>query len=125
MDHQMMTEITIGDIRYRLAAVERDGQWIANAVREDTGKPFGIECGGPTRDDAIGRLSAWLTWQSEHVAAIEALQTAERAYHRTVAGSAFANPSEGPTALELQKESLAAVEAARVRLDEVRAQKPD
>ena len=120
-----MTEITIGDSRYRLVAVERDGQWIARAVREDTGKPFGIECGGPTGDAAIGRLTAWLTWQSEHVAAIEALQTAERAYHRTVAGSAFASPTEGPTALELQKESLAVVEAARVRLDEVRANKPE
>jgi hypothetical protein len=120
-----MTEITIGDLRYRLVAIERDGQWIAHAEREDTGIPFGIECGGPTRDDAIGRLTVWLTWQSEHVAAIEALQTAERAYHRTVAGSAFANPSEGPTALELQKESLDALEAARVRLDDVRARKPE
>ncbi len=120
-----MTEITIGEWRYRLVAVERDGQWMAHAVREDTGKPFGIDCGGPTRDDAIGRLSAWLAWQSDHAAAIEALQIAERAYHRTVAGSAFANPSEGPTALELQKESLAAVEAARVRLDAVRARKPE
>ena len=120
-----MTELTIGERRYRLVAVEREGQWIAHAVREDTGKPFGIECGGLTRDDAIGRLSAWLTWQSDHAAAIEALQIAERAYHRTVAGSAFANPSEGPTALELQKESLAAVEAARVRLDAVRARKPE
>ena len=120
-----MTEITIGDVRYRLVAVERDGQWIAHAVREPTGIPFGIECGGQTRDAAIGRLSAWLTWQSEHAAAIDALQTAERAYHRTVAGSAFANPSEGPTALELQKESLAAVEAARARLDAVRARKPE
>ena len=120
-----MTEITIGDFRYRLTATERDGQWIAHAEREDTGKPFGIECAGPTGDDAIGRLTAWLGWQSEHAAALDSLQTAERAYHRTVAGSAFANPSEGPTALELQKESLDAVEAARVRLDEVRAQKPE
>ena len=120
-----MTEITIGDLRYRLVANERDGQWIAQAEREDTGHPFGIECGGPTRDDATGRLTAWLTWQSEHMAAIEALQTAERGYHRTVAGSAFANPGEGPTAMELQKESLDAVEAARLRLDEVRARKPE
>ena len=120
-----MTEITLGDLRYRLVATERDGQWIARAEREDTGRPFGIECGGVTRDDAIGRLTAWLTWQSEHMAAIDALQTAERAYHRTVAGSAFASPSEGPTALELQKESLDEVEAARLRLDEVRARKPE
>jgi hypothetical protein len=120
-----LTDITIGEVRYRLVAGERDGQWIAHAEREDTGKPFGIECAGPTSDDAVGRLTAWLTWQSEHTAALEALQTAERAYHRTVAGSAFANPGEGPTALELQKESLDAVEAARIRLDEVRARKPE
>jgi hypothetical protein len=37
----------------------------------------------------------------------------------------FANPTEGPTALELQKESLGAVEAARIRLDEIRARKPE
>jgi hypothetical protein len=120
-----MTEITIGHCRYRLVAIERDGHWVAHAVREDTGEPFGIDCSGPTRDDAIGRLTTWLGWQSEHAAAIEALQIAERAYHRTVAGSAFVNPVEGPTALELQKESLAAVEASRVRLDEVRARKPE
>jgi hypothetical protein len=120
-----MTEITIGELRYRLVAAERNGQWIASAQREDTGQAFGIECAGPSRDDAIARLTDWLTWQSEHAAALEALQTAERAYHRTVAGSAFANPTEGPTAHELQRESLDVVEAARVRLDEVRAQKPE
>ena len=47
------------------------------------------------------------------------------AYHRTIAGSAFANPSEGPSAIELQKESLEAVEAARIRLDEIRARRPN
>jgi hypothetical protein len=120
-----MSEITIGERRYRLIALERGEQWIAHAEREDTGELFGIDCGGPTRDAAIGALSAWLAWQSVHAAAIEALQIAERAYHRTVAGSAFANPTEGPTALELQKESLAVVEAARVRLDVVRARKPE
>ena len=76
---------------------------------------------GHASDEAIARLTRWLEWQSEHTAALEALQDAERAYHRTIAGSAFASPTEGPTAIELQKESLAAVEAARVRLDEVRA----
>jgi hypothetical protein len=49
---------------------------------------------------------AWLAWQNEHAAALEALQHTERAHHRTIAGSAFANPTEGPTAIELQKESL-------------------
>ena len=60
----------------------------------------------------------------EHTAALEALQQAERAYHRTIAGSAFASPTEGPSAIEVQKESLDAVESARVRLDEIRGRRP-
>ena len=69
--------------------------------------------------------NSWQEWQREHAAALEALQQAQRAYHRTIAGSAFASPTEGPSATELQKESLDAVEAARVRLDEIRARKPE
>ena len=67
----------------------------------------------------------WLAWQREHAAALEALQQVQRAYHRTIAGSAFASATEGPSAAELQKESLDAVEAARVRLDEIRLSKPE
>jgi hypothetical protein len=66
----------------------------------------------------------WQEWQRDHEAALEALQQAQRAYHRTIAGSAFASPTEGPSAIELQKESLEAVEAARVRLDEIRGRRP-
>jgi hypothetical protein len=114
----------LGDRRYRLVSVERDGQWIARAEREDTGDPFGIECGAATEDEAVARLTRWLEWQAEHAAALADLQHAERAYHRTIAGSAFASPTEGPSAIEMQKESLDAVEAARVRLDEIRARQP-
>lgn len=120
-----MKEITLGAARFRLVAARRDGEWIAHAERVDSGDPFGIECSGPTEAAALDRLAEWLTWQHEHSAALEALQQAERAYHRTIAGSAFANPSEGPTAIELQKESLEQVEDARVRLDEIRARKPE
>ena len=67
----------------------------------------------------------WLEWQREHAAALEALQEAQRAYHRTIAGGAFASPTEGPGALDVQKESLDAVDAARVRLDEIRHRRPD
>src|SRR5438046_1573206 len=67
---------------------------------------------------------AFVEWQREHAAALEALQQAQRAYHRTIAGSAFAGPTEGPTAIELQKESLEAVEAARIRLDDIRSRRP-
>jgi len=116
---------TIGGTTFIVQATERDGQWLARAAREENGDPFGIECAGATEAEATARLTRWLEWQNEHTAALEALQQAERAYHRTIAGSAFANPMEGPTAIELQKESLDEVEAARVRLDEVRARRPE
>jgi hypothetical protein len=119
-----MREITVGDRKYRVVAIRRDDDWTAHAERVDTGESFGIECTGPSEVAAADRLVDWLMWQYEHSAALEALQQAERAYHRAIAGSAFANPTEGPTAIELQKESLEQVEAARVRLDEIRARKP-
>jgi len=115
---------TIGKLDLTLQATERDGQWQARAVRDDNGDPFGIECAGTTEAEAIGRLTRWLEWQREHTDALDALQQAERAYHRTIAGSAFASSIEGPTALEMQKESLDAVEAARVHLAEVRGPRP-
>lgn len=109
----------------RILSEERDGRWIARAVREDNGDPFGIECAGATRDDAVARLTRWLDWQREHAAALEALQQAERDYHRTIAGSAFASPVEGTSPIEWQKESLDALEAARVRLDDIRSRRPE
>jgi hypothetical protein len=112
-------------VSLRIICEQRDGQWVARAVREANGDPFGIECSGDSPESARARLQLWLDWQHEHAAALEALQQAERAYHRTIAGSAFASPSEGPSAIELQKESLEQVEAARLRLDEIRARKPE
>ena len=110
----------------RIICQERDGQWVAPARRDDNGDPFGIECVAATRDEALGRLNRWLDWQREHAAALEALQQAERAYHRTLAGARLREPrTRGRRSGELQKESLEAVEAARVRLDEVRARKPE
>jgi hypothetical protein len=120
-----MKHISVGDRQFNLTAVELDGQWIAHAVRAETGDRFGIDCAGVSATDALERLTRWLEWQHEHAAALEALQRAEREYHRTIAGSAFASPTEGPSPLELQKESLDALEAARVHLDQVRAQKPE
>ena len=110
---------------YRIVTFERDRQWIARAERADSGERFGIECAGETADAARVRLERWLGWQREHAAALEELQQAERAFHRAIAGGAFANPLEGPSAIEIQKESLEAVEAARVRLDEIRARNPE
>ena len=114
------------DVRYRVVAERRDDeQWVAHAQRIDTGDRFGIECAGASENEAIDKLSRWIEWQSEHSAALDALQRAEHAYHRTIAGSAFASPTEGPSAVEMQKESLDEVESARVRLDEIRARKPN
>ncbi len=119
------THIRIGDRRYRVLTAERDGRWTAQALRDDTGDPFGIECAGDSEQEATARLTRWLEWQAEHTVALDDLQRAERAYHRTIAGSAFASPTEGPSALEMQKEALDAVESARVRLDEIRSRKPE
>jgi hypothetical protein len=120
-----MKTISIDNRRFDLTCDQRDGQWHARVTRPETGDPFGIECAGATEADAIARLTRWLEWQSEHAAALAALQQAERAYHRTIAGSAFASPTEGPSAIEMQKDALDAVEAARVRLDAVRERKPE
>jgi hypothetical protein len=120
-----VTDITIANVSYRLTTEQRDGQWIARAQRTGTGDRFGPECSGATAAEAMSRLTAWLEWQSEHAAALEALQQAEQIYHRTIAGSAFASPAEGPSAVEMQRDALDQVEAARVRLDEIRARKPD
>jgi hypothetical protein len=121
----MTHEVVLGQQRYQLRTAPRDGAWIAYAENIASGDRFGVECAGETEADALDRLARWLEWQHEHAAALDALQSAERAYHRMIAGSAFANPTEGPTAVELQKESLEQVEQARVRLDEIRARRPE
>jgi L-ribulose-5-phosphate 3-epimerase UlaE len=118
-----MRELTLGDKRYTIHAVASAEGWVAHAERVDTGDRFGIECIGASLDDAIDRMARWLDWQHEHVAALEALQQAEAGYHRTVAASAFTLP-DAPSAQELQSASLEAVDAARIRLDEVRGRKP-
>jgi hypothetical protein len=120
-----MTETIVGGRRYRIVTARRDADWTAHAEQADTGDRFGLECAAATEDAAVERVIRWLEWQHEHAAALEMLQQAERAYHRTVAGSAFASPTEGPSPIELQKESLDAVEAARLRLDEIRARRPE
>jgi hypothetical protein len=120
-----MREITIAGRRFGVVCETRDAQCFARALSAETGDPFGVECSAATEDQAVARLSHWLEWQAEHASALAELQQAERAYHRTIAGSAFVSAIEGPSAIEMQKESLAAVEAARLRLDAIRARRPD
>ena len=143
-----MTHISIGDVGYRILAAEQDGQWIARAERDDSSRPFdtaqgrpfdsaqgrpfdsaqgrtfGIACSGSTQASAIDRLTRWLEWQSAHAAALDALQLAERTYHRTIADGAFVDPADGPKARARQKASLSAVDSARSRLDELRTRQP-
>jgi len=120
-----MRNVLVGDRHYRLTAEQRDVRWVGHAVREDTGDIFGVESGGESEEEAIARLIRWLEWQHYHTEALDSLQEAERAYHRAIAGSAFASPTEGPSPPELQKEALGALEAARTRLDAIRAQRPE
>ena len=120
-----MRELSVGGRRYLLVARQGENQWTAHAEREETRQRFGIECVGPTKDEAISRVIRWIEWQDAHAAALEALQGAERAYHRTLANSAFGNTADGSTLSELQTASLDAVDAARVRLDHIRSQMPD
>jgi hypothetical protein len=116
-----MTDIAVGTETYRLVVSGQGGQWTAHAVHAVSGDRFGTTFTGPTETDVVARLTAWLEWQRDHSAALAALQSAEQAFHRTIAGSAFINASE---AVESQQESLNEVEAARVQLDEVRARQP-
>jgi hypothetical protein len=113
------------DSAYRVRTAWKGSTWIAWAERAEDGSRFGIECEAPTAAEACARLTQWLEWQREHATALTALQQAERDYHRTIAGSAFASEAEGPSPVEMQSESLKAVEAARLRLDEIRARKPE
>jgi hypothetical protein len=110
---------------YRLRTALRDATWIAWAERVEDGTRFGIECKAATEAEAVTRMTRWLEWQREHAEALGTLQEAERDYHRTITGSAFASADEGPSPEEMQRDALKVVEAARLRLDEVRARRPE
>lgn len=115
--------VTIGADQYRLEAAERDGQWVAVAYRLDDGRQFGPPVWGATADAALDRIATWLAWQREHQEALAALQEAERAYQRLVAGRLVAGPDD-PSLGELEAEALERLEQARARLDEIRERRP-
>jgi len=117
-------DITVGPLRYVVRLARRDSRWIASAELPDTGERYGDECSGGSETEAVDRLRAWLTWQHQHEKTLEALQLAERTYHKMLAASAFVSPGEGSTSVEAKRESLDAVEQARLKLDEVRARRP-
>src|SRR6478609_97399 len=117
-------DITIGNVSYQLIAAERNGEWHAQAVRSDTGDRDGVETRADTEDEATARLTQWLQWQHEHTLALEALQQAEREYHRTLAAAAFAATQDGQASDDRSRTSLEVVDAARLTLDEVRGRRP-
>lgn len=69
-------------------------------------------------------IEAFTAWQREHAAALAELQDAQRAYHRAVASTAFQGAADEPTAEEMRRAALEALDAARTRLDEVRGRRP-
>jgi len=71
-----------------------------------------------TRDEAFN------AWQREHAEALAELQEAQRLYHRTVATTAFQGAADEPTAEEMRRAALETLDAARVKLDEVRDRRP-
>src|SRR5690349_18694921 len=84
-------ELTLGSIRFRIRAAATTGGWVATIVRLDNGDLAGPEMSGATEEEAVQKARRWLEWQHEHAQALDALQQAERAYHRVIAGSAFAS----------------------------------
>ena len=63
-------------------------------------------------------------WQREHAAALAELQDAQRAYHRAVSTTAFQGAAEEPSAEEMRRAALEVLDAARIKLDDVRARRP-
>lgn len=64
----------------------------------------------------------WISWQREHTDALQALQDAQRAYHRALSGAAFLGPEDATS--EAVGNALQVMDAARMRLDDVRARQP-
>jgi hypothetical protein len=116
-----MRELQIGATRFRLRADPRGSAWIATAEDVERGERFGPEIIAASEADALDTLARWLGWQREHTEALEALQQAERSYHRALTGQAFGAPDHhsGDTARLLDE-----VDRARHHLDAVRGRQP-
>jgi hypothetical protein len=115
-------QVEIGGCVYTLVTSAKEQQWTAHALRGETSERYGVEVTAGSEDDARARLTRWLTWQYEHTVALDALQQAEKAFHRAIAGSAFASPDA--QAAE-SKPARAAMDAARNALDDIRARRPN
>ncbi len=110
---------------FNIRVSRRDGRSVAHAVRAETGDRFGADFAGGSDDEAVACLTKWLEWQSGHATALEALQEAERAYHRAVASHMLAGERDRSSTGQERTECLERVASARKRLDEVRARRPE
>jgi hypothetical protein len=120
---EVQKSLVIGGTTYTLDITERQEIWCVEARQAPSGMRIGPTATAPTADEAIARLTRWLEWQRDHQDALTALQAAQQAYHRAIAGSAFSSGLAEAT--ELQQEALQRIEDARLRLDEVRQAKPE
>lgn len=120
-----MPSVTVGQVGYRIRASQRTGRWTAYAVRADTGDRFGADVVGDSEERVVAAVTRWLEWQSAHAQALAALQEAERAYHRSVAGNLFATAAADESATRrVRRDALERMEQARGHLDEIRARRP-
>jgi hypothetical protein len=116
-----MPPLVVGGQAFLIRTIVREGTFTAYALRVETGDRFGSNFSGATEAEAVAGVTRWLEWQRDHSAALDALQRAERIYHRSVADHAFAPRGEDDARLRARRESLELVESARARLDAVRA----
>ncbi len=116
-------ELTLGNTSYIVATTEQNGEFTAHAVRAESGERFGIETTASSAEEAENRMARWLQWQHEHAQALEALQQAERVYHRAMTDAAFSTQTDSGSA-DAARASLESVDAARTYLDDVRARRP-
>jgi hypothetical protein len=65
----------------------------------------------------------WTGWQHAHQRALEDLQEAEAAYHRLTARQAFGR-GDDDAARAQRLQALTRLEELRIRLDEIREQRP-
>ena len=120
-----MSLLIVRGQQFNIRVSRRDGHSVAHAVRAETGDRFGADFTGGSDDEAVASLTKWLEWQSDHAAALEALQEAERAYHRAVAGHMLAGETDRSSAGQERTECLEQVASVRKRLDDVRARRPE
>jgi hypothetical protein len=67
--------------------------------------------------------NAWAEWQRDHAAALAALQEAQRAYHRVAMAGALSGGG-AQSVEDRRRSSLELLDAARTKLDQVRARMP-